>query len=423
MYVVLLSGGSGKRLWPLSNDLRSKQYIRLLPDPYRKGKQMSMVQRVWRQLGHAGLQDRALICAGRSQLEILHAELGGIPVAVEPERRDTFPAVALSCAYLADRMHATPDDIVCFLPVDPYVDDSYFATLHRLEQVAKDTHADIVLMGAKPTYPSEKYGYILPKAIHEGYLDVAGFKEKPDTKEAATLIAHGALWNCGVFCFRIGLVLDMLASQHLDTSYDRLFLSYAQLPKTSFDYAVLERATNLKAVPFDGMWKDLGTWNTLTDEMEEHAYGKVVLAPTNDHVHAINELEIPLVVTGMKDAVVVAAYDGILVTSNEESAHLKDLLKDLDQHPMFEEKQWGLQRTIDVTGTCTTRRLTIYQGMTATLHHAAGSLTLILLAGEAQAEGVPLAIGEASTVSAPTVSVVAIRQSEVLVVEQGKGRK
>lgn len=397
MYVVLLSGGSGKRLWPLSNDLRSKQYIKLLPDPYDASRQVSMVQRVWKQLEKAGLARTAVICAGKSQQEILQAELGSVHLAVEPERRDTFPAVALSCAYLASQMGAKGDDVVCFLPVDPYVDDVYFETLKKLEQVVRSTDADIVLMGATPTYPSSKYGYILPSYTHEGYIDVAGFKEKPEETEAAELIRKGALWNCGVFCFKIGLILEKLKEYGAPVSYPDLFNAYGKLPKKSFDYEVLEGARNLKAVPFHGMWKDLGTWNTLTDEMSTHTHGRVIMSEKNENTHAINELDIPLVVSGMKDTVVVAAYDGILVTSKEESAHLKDLLKEFQQSPMYEEKRWGVVKTIDVTGEKTAQSITckylVHQGMQVMLDDSI--YLMVLLAGKGSLDAKELGKGEA----------------------------
>lgn len=407
MYVVLLSGGSGKRLWPLSNDLRSKQYIKLLPDPYDPTRQVSMVQRVWKQLERAGLAKGALVCAGRSQQEILQAELGDVPLAMEPERRDTFPAIALSCTYLVSKMGAKADDVVCFIPVDPYVDDIYFDTLKKLEQVVKTTSSDIVLMGAEPTYPSSKYGYILPAQKHEGYIDVAGFKEKPEEPVARELIKKGALWNCGVFCFRVGLILEKLKGYDAPTTYHELFDAYGKLPKRSFDYEVLESAKNLKAVPFGGMWKDLGTWNTLTDEMSSNTHGRVIMSDKNENTHAINELDIPVVVSGMKDTVVVAAYDGILVSSKEESAHLKDLLKEFQQSPMYEEKRWGVVKTIDVSGTenrhTITRKVLVRQGMRMPL--AGSTRLIILLEGSGTLDSKELRVGEPCHIPATSFPV------------------
>ena len=422
MYVVLLSGGSGKRLWPLSNDLRSKQYIKLLPDAYEPSKQVSMVQRVWRQLEHTGLQEGALICAGRSQQEILQAELGDIHLAMEPERRNTFPAIALSCSYLVSEMGARKDDVVCFIPVDPYVDDTYFETLKKLETVVLSTDADIVLMGAEPTYPSVKYGYILPALKHEGYMDVAGFKEKPEEDVAKELIAKGALWNCGVFCFKIGLILDKLKEYQAPCSYKELFGRYQMLPKQSFDYEVLEHARNLKAVSFNGMWKDLGTWNTLTDEMTGKSHGYVIMSEKNEHTHVVNELDIPVVVSGMKDTVVVAAYDGILVTSNEESAHLKDLLKEFQQSPMYEEKKWGVIKTLDVTGGMVTQKIMGWKGCGIPVEHE-GFLTLLsgnamCVAGSARK---PLVVGEATWV-ADGDAIRLSEESTFLLVSKYSGR-
>lgn len=373
MYIVLLSGGSGKRLWPLSNDLRSKQYIRLLSHELPDGSRCSMVQRVWRQLEDAGLSDRTIVCASSGQVEMLHSQLGEIPIAVEPDRKDTFPAVALSCCYLKDRMGAEDDDVVCFIPVDPYVQSSYFNTLERLTLVLSESEADIVLMGAKPTYPSAKYGYILPKTAHAGYLDVEGFVEKPDETDAGRLIEKGALWNCGVFCFRIGFLLDRLLRYEVSTAYDELYKGYDLLPKRSFDYEVLETCDHLVVVEYDGMWKDLGTWNTLTEQMEGTSFGNVLMGSDCQGTHVVNELDIPVVVSGIESAVVVASFDGILVSSKDASSHIKDVLKDVVGRPMYEERRWGTIKTLDICeregATSLTKKVRIFKGMTSSYHY------------------------------------------------------
>lgn len=345
MYMVLLSGGSGKRLWPLSNAMRSKQYLRLLRD--EQGNTCSMVQRVWAQLSRTGWADRAVVCAGRDQQEILTSQLGAIEIALEPARRDTFPAVALSCAYLKSKKGASDDDAVCIIPADPYTEPAYFETVGRLPGALAASGAEVVLMGVVPTEPATKYGYILPAEERAGYALVDSFREKPSEQQARDLIAQGALWNCGVFCLRIGDLLGRLSAYGAPTDYEALSRQYERLPAISFDYEVLERAKRLAVVGFSGMWKDLGTWNALTEAMPESTVGRCLMDSSCQGAHLINELDIPLAALGVKDLVVAASPDGILVADKQHSAQVKALADSLRLPPMVEEHSWGSVRVLE----------------------------------------------------------------------------
>ena len=161
MNIVLLSGGSGKRLWPLSNDTRSKQFIKIFRtqnDEYE-----SMVQRVYRQIMSVDGNAEVTIATSKSQVSAIHNQLGGdVGISVEPCRRDTFPAIALAAAYLRDVRGVAEEEAVVVCPVDPYVEEDYFRALRRLGDRAAASGANLVLMGIEPTYPSEKYGYIIP---------------------------------------------------------------------------------------------------------------------------------------------------------------------------------------------------------------------------------------------------------------------
>ena len=380
MYTVLLSGGSGKRLWPLSNDKRSKQFVRILTDD--AGNSVSMVQHMWQHLTAAGLSRQTLICTGKGQAETIHGQLGTVPLALEPARRDTFPAIALSSLYALDYLGATPDDAICFIPVDPYTDNAYFDALPKLEMLLRSTDADIALMGATPTEPSSKYGYILPARRYDGYMSVLSFREKPSEAEAADLIAEGALWNCGVFCFRISMIQKALEKYGSFSGYDDLYARYTDLPKISFDYEILEKADRLVAMPFDGTWKDLGTWNAIAEEMKQPSLGDVIMSDCSGTV-AINELAVPVVTMGLSNVVVVAAPDGILVADRSVTDGLKSVIANLDRPPMFEERSWGTLQTIDITGDdrCT-KRLRLFAGMCSSCHyHQMRDEIWVILAG------------------------------------------
>lgn len=375
MKLVLLSGGSGKRLWPLSNDTRSKQFLKVLES--HNLQEQSMVQRVWGQLEATGLSNDAMVATSKMQRDMIHAQIGEhIPLIIEPERRDTYPAIALAVSHLYSVQQIDANEVVVVLPVDPYVDDLFFERVKVLEKMLLSSNADLALMGVKPTYPSSKYGYMVPESTLETsneYVQVQKFTEKPSEEVAETLIESGALWNCGVFAFRLGYLLQTLEKNNLPLDYHELLKIYATLPKISFDYAVVEKTNNIIAVPYDGFWKDLGTWNTLTEEMATSQIGKGVISEDSVNTHLINELDIPITVIGVKNLVIAASPDGILVSDKEASPKIKDYIGQYDQPPMYEERMWGWTRTLDYAKydeqkEMVTKRICIYAGRNSSYH-------------------------------------------------------
>ncbi len=349
MKLVLLSGGSGKRLWPLSNDARSKQFLKVLQND--QGNMESMVQRVWRQMGHAGLARHASIATGRGQVDMIQSQIGPeVSVIVEPQRRDTFPAIALAAVYLYSIQGVSLNEVVAILPVDPYVEDSFFDKIKELEGAVAATGADLALMGVKPTYPSEKYGYVVPEADSSDTSEVmmvSRFAEKPSREKAEALIAEKALWNCGVFAFKLNYMINLLMELGLPIHYEEMLRQYHRLPKISFDYAVVEKAEHIVVLPYAGEWKDLGTWNTLTEEIQAPLIGNGTICGDSQNVHMINELDIPIAVLGVSNIIVSASPDGILVADKNASPKVKDLIGHLEQRPMYEERRWGSYRVLD----------------------------------------------------------------------------
>jgi mannose-1-phosphate guanylyltransferase len=348
MELILLSGGSGKRLWPLSNDSRSKQFLKVLDN---NGDLESMVQRVWGQLEKLHLNESTVISTSKSQVDMIHSQLGNqIPLIIEPERRDTFPAIALAATYLYSVKGSSLNEVVGVLPVDPYVDISFFERIKDLEGALNTSDADLALMGVNPTFPSEKYGYIVPRQNNtKDYIQVSHFKEKPSETEARDLMEQNALWNCGVFAFKLEYIISLLEAKGLPIQYEELAKQYQNLEKISFDYAVVEKTEKIVALPYSGSWKDLGTWNTLTEEMGTKQIGKGIISNDSTNTHLVNELDIPVTVLGIKDAVVAASPDGILVTDKVASPRIKEVLKGFEQRPMYEERRWGWYRVLDHT--------------------------------------------------------------------------
>lgn len=366
MNIVLLSGGSGKRLWPLSNDIRSKQFIKIFRGA--DGNYESMVQRVYRQILNIDKDATVTIATSKSQVSAIHNQLGeNIGVSVEPCRRDTFPAIALAVAYLHDVKGISENESVVVCPVDPYVEEDYFVAIKKLGLQAEKSDANLVLMGVEPTYPSEKYGYIIPKTTDE-ISDVAMFKEKPTEQIAEEYIEKGALWNGGVFAFRLGHVLER-AHELIDfKDYNDLFEKYDTLQKISFDYAVVEHEEKIQVMRFAGKWKDLGTWNTLTEAMDGNAVGKAIFNETCENTHVINELNVPVLCMGLKDVVVSASPEGILVSDKNQSSYIKPFVDDINQQIMFAEKSWGNFRVLDIEDGNMTIKVTLNAGHQMNYH-------------------------------------------------------
>lgn len=350
IHVVLLSGGSGTRLWPLSNNARSKQFLKVLRDA--DGKHVSMVQRVFEQIGNVDLDLDVTIATSETQAASLEMQVGGkYALVLEPERRDTAPAIMLACANLSHVQNADLNDTVVVMPIDTYADQQYYDQIGELDDAVQANETDMVLLGVRPTYPSEKYGYIIPETPDAPFSKVLQFREKPNVEQAEELIALGALWNCGVFAFKLGYLMNIVQSYVGRQEYAQILENYGQLPKNSFDYEVVEKTENIGVVPYLGRWKDLGTWNTLTEEMTDSCAGRVVIDEnTCENVHVINETMLPMVVSGVKNSVVIATHDGILVASKDASsnANMKSLISDASaSRPMYERRLWGEYRVLD----------------------------------------------------------------------------
>ncbi|MDE6650103.1 MAG: mannose-1-phosphate guanylyltransferase [Muribaculaceae bacterium] len=326
MKIILLSGGSGKRLWPLSNDVRSKQFLQVLESP--DGKKESMIQRVVRQINATGHADGIVVATGETQAGYVKDQLGrSIGIVTEPCRRDTFPAIALSCSYLATE--GTPmEEPVIVMPCDTYADNSYFDTVCRMAEAVKRGDEELILMGITPTYPSEKFGYIVPEKGVESdgkAMPVERFTEKPDVETAAKLLNEGALWNGGVFAFRLGYLMNIVEKYMPGKDYKEIHSCYEEFPKISFDYEVVEKAKSVGVLPYTGEWRDLGTWNTLTEKLPSATEGASRLHDC-ENTHVVNELGIPVIGLGLKDVVIVVSPEGILVSEKGASEKLKSLL-------------------------------------------------------------------------------------------------
>jgi mannose-1-phosphate guanylyltransferase len=307
-----------------------------------------MVQRVVRQIKSAGICRDIIFATSVSQRDIITNQLGeDISVVTEPCRRDTFPAIALATSYLSKEMHCDDDEVVIVMPCDSFTEAHYFDVIGEMAKAVEQDAAELVLMGIRPTYPSAKYGYVVPEPGEGAVLRVSRFTEKPDVATAEQLIAQHALWNGGVFAFRLGYLNRIVEKYVAADSFAEVRSRYTEFPKISFDYEVAEKAQSVAVLPYAGEWKDLGTWNTLTDELHDHAIGNVIMDDSTENTHVINELELPIMCIGAKDMVIAASCDGILISEKRKSEDIKRYADQLTHRPMYEERRWGEYKVVD----------------------------------------------------------------------------
>ena len=346
MNIILLSGGSGKRLWPLSNEVRSKQFLKIFK--LEDGSYESMVQRVYRQIKSIDRDAKITIATSKSQVSSILNQLGEqVGISVEPSRRDTFPAISLAVSYMHYVLGVDSEDSVSVCPVDHYVDSEYYRVVEQLGQQALNGEADLVLMGIQPTYPSDNYGYIIP--CKNEIIDwVKQFKEKPDVETAKQYILRGALWNAGVFSFKLKYVLDTAKRIFGTCDYYDLLSEYNRLTKISFDYAVVEKTEKIQVIRYSGEWRDIGSWSTLTQTMTDNTVGKVITDNNCDDLHVINDLDVPILCMGLRDLTVAASPDGILIAENHGADQIKKYVEQIHQGVMYAEKSWGVFHVLDV---------------------------------------------------------------------------
>ncbi len=425
MNLILLSGGSGRRLWPLSNDVRSKQFIKLFKDD--AGNMESMIQRVYRQIKSADRGGSITVTTSKEQMASIRNQLGeDVRICMEPGRRDTFPAIVLAASYLCDVEKLTLDEPVIVCPVDPFVREEYFEALKKLAALAAEGETELTLMGIEPTYASEKYGYIIPVSGAD-VCRVKTFKEKPDAKTAEKYIEQGALWNSGVFAFRLGWLLEKAHGMIDFLGYYDLYDKYDGLDKISFDYAVVEKTENIQVMRFSGEWKDIGTWNTLAEVVGEPCIGNGILGSGCENTDIINELDVPILCMGLKDTVVAASPQGILVSDKESSSFMKPYVEQIDRQVMFAEKSWGSFRILDAREDSVTIKVILKPGRHMNYHsHDRRDEVWTVISGEGKTiiDGIEqdISVGDVITVQAGVRHTV-MAKTDLELVEVQLGRE
>ncbi|BDV00589.1 mannose-1-phosphate guanylyltransferase [Thermodesulfomicrobium sp. WS] len=387
LYPVILAGGSGTRLWPLSRKLYPKQLLPLL------GKD-TLLQMTWKRLAGLGASMALVLCSEEHRFIVAEQlrEIGAVGrIILEPVARNTAPAVAV--AALAATCQ-DPEAVLVVLPADHAVDEASFQNaVHEALPLAEAGH--LVTFGVPPTRPETGYGYIQRgEALPEGGFRVVRFVEKPDADTARRYCDSGEYWwNSGMFVLRADVVLaelerfepDMVAAcrSALGTSCQDLdFLrldaeKFAASPEKSIDYAVMERTDRAAVLPLATAWSDLGSWDALWEAGAKDASGNVVhgdvlLADVHDSfVHAESRL---VAAVGLADHIVVETVDAVLVAPRHRVQEVKQLVDTLKAHHRPEAvthrkvfRPWGNYESIDAGDRYQVKRITVLPGQVLSL--------------------------------------------------------
>lgn len=393
---IVLCGGSGTRLWPLSRKSFPKQFVPLVDNK-------SLLQLTLERVVQVNGGDMApeVICVAAEEHRFLVAEsmqaarVKG-PIILEPVARNTAPAMALAALQLA------PQDLLLFCPSDHHIPDARaFAAM-----VQQGSHAArqgaIVTFGVVPSFPSTAYGYIEQGAASgDGSFGVARFIEKPNADDAQSLILQGnVLWNAGIFLAQAGTLLEALQQHAGDilqscqqamgkATQDQQFVrpepeAFAACRADSIDYAVLERHEKVAVVPFAGAWSDVGSWNAVASLSPPDAQGNridghgLAVQSQRTYIHAPQRVVVTL---GTQDLLVIDTPDALLVAASSHAEQVKTVVAQLEarQSPQASlhrkvARPWGCYDSIDCGERFQVKRITVRPGAKLSLqkhHHRA----------------------------------------------------
>jgi mannose-1-phosphate guanylyltransferase/mannose-6-phosphate isomerase len=390
---VILCGGSGSRLWPVSRRDFAKQHVPILEgaSPFQRTLQRLVGSLFARPIVISSAASQFVVADQAAEVDV------EIEIALEPEGRDTLAAVALA-ACLAYRRD--PTAIIMVMPSDHLVPD--VEAFARAAQAAARIAADgrIVVLGIAPTEPSTAYGYVAKgERLTQDAFVVDRFVEKPDAELARALIADGCLWNAGIFCFRAdaGVTeIEALAPQALmavqrsidDGTEDQGALllgnAFAQAPKISFDHAIMERTTRAAVLEARFDWSDIGDWKAVWSRSRRDAHG--VAREGKVHVRDVTDSYLRsdgrlLCVLGRSGLVVIDTADAVLVAPIERSQEVKDLVRELEADGVAEahsparvHRPWGWYQTMDLGERFRVKRIVVLPGKRFSLqkhHHRA----------------------------------------------------
>lgn len=340
MISVIIAGGAGTRLWPLSTPDFPKHLLKL------GGDDLSLLQGAYDRASN--IADSIYVVTDTSHAHHVQAQLPDLSpecLIIEPARRGTASCILAALAHITPRHDST--ESIAFMPADHYIRDTAgFEYSFRVADITMQHEGRLVLVGVEPDRPATGFGYIEKGKLADAdklVFEVRSFQEKPDFKTAQKFLRSGRyLWNCGYFVGSIDIFLAAMQSYapELATSYDNLLSAksknyeqiYLELENNAIDYALIEKVSNLLVVPAAFDWMDLGSYNDLSkavnaDESGNYTNGQNVYVEEVQNMYIENQEDKPIVVIGLDNCVVINTPHGILVTRKDLSQKVGEISK------------------------------------------------------------------------------------------------
>ncbi len=409
---VILSGGTGSRLWPVSRRAHPKPFMKLLDGESLAEKTFARAVAVAGDAPVLTVTSRDYFFYTRDLYKQMSGEEHQHPFLLEPVGRNTAPAIALAALYMERKLG--PHTIMLILPADHLINDQVQFSFAVAEARSLAEQGYLVTFGVHPTHAETGYGYIRKagRIPNSGGFDVAAFVEKPDEATAKKYVESGDYeWNSGMFCFSVGAYLKALRQHapeihrcaqacwegmdHFTQPLEIPAELFAECPAESIDYAVMEKADNCAVVSGDFGWSDIGSWKALSelyesDESGNRIHGRAVMIDSRDcFIHGEGRL---VAAVGVKGLVIVDTGDAVLVADREHAQDVKQVVEQLkslhDQAADFHKtvhRPWGSFSVLEDADDCKVKRLVVKPGQVLSLQeHNRRSEHWTVIQGEAK---------------------------------------